>query len=85
MDDCGTDGGFFEPDEEHPFGPEQENSLPFSPSPREKGRLEREHMERRRRDRELFHLWIFIANEGLQEEAREFLKENMDEPSPFEE
>jgi hypothetical protein len=42
-------------------------------------------MERRRRDRELFHLWIFIANEGLQEEAREFLKENMDEPSPFEE
>jgi hypothetical protein len=42
-------------------------------------------MERRRRDRELFNLWIFIANEGLQEEAREFLKENMDEPSPFEE
>ena len=84
-DDCGTDGGFFEPDEEHPFGPGQENSFPFSPPPREKGRLEREHMERHRRDRELFHLWIFIANEGLQEEAREFLKENMDEPSPFEE
>ena len=49
----------FEPDEEHPFGPGQENSFPFSPPPREKGRLEREHMERRRRDRELFHLWIF--------------------------
>ena len=47
VDDCGTDGGFFEPDEEHPFGPEQENSLPFSPSPREKGRLERELMVRR--------------------------------------
>ena len=38
-----------------------------------------------RMDRELFHLWIFIANEGLQEEAKEFLKENMDRPSPFEE
>ena len=34
--------------------------------------------------REAFYLWMFIAQEGLLEEAREFMEENMDHPVPFE-
>lgn len=34
--------------------------------------------------REAFYLWMFIAQEGLLEEAREFLEENMCHPVPFE-
>ena len=34
--------------------------------------------------RQNFYLWMFIAQEGLWDEAREFLKENMDTPTLFE-
>lgn len=34
--------------------------------------------------REAFYLWMFIAQEGLLEEAREFMDENMDHPVPSE-
>ena len=34
--------------------------------------------------RQNFYLWMFIAQEGLYEEAKEYLSENMDEPMPFE-
>lgn len=34
--------------------------------------------------RQNFYLWMFISQEGLWDEAREFLKENMDIPTPFE-
>ena len=34
--------------------------------------------------RQNFYLWIFISQEGLWSEAKEFLEENMDTPIPFE-
>ena len=34
--------------------------------------------------RQLFYLWMFISQEGLWDEAREFIEENMDTPIPFE-
>lgn len=34
--------------------------------------------------RQNFYLWMFISQEGLWDEAREFLRENMDTPIPFE-
>lgn len=34
--------------------------------------------------REAFYLWMFIAQEGLLEEAREFMEENMGHRVPFE-
>lgn len=68
-----------------PFGMKKKISGPFNPKPEKKGAIERKYMDQRWRNRELFYLWMFIANEGLQEEAREYLKENMDEPVPFEE
>lgn len=34
--------------------------------------------------REAFYLWMFIAQEGLLEEAREFMEENMGHPVPSE-
>lgn len=34
--------------------------------------------------RQNFYLWMFISREGLWEEAKEFLEENMDTPSPLE-
>ena len=36
------------------------------------------------RHREMYYLWEFIAAEGLQEEAREYLDDHMDHKSPFE-
>ena len=38
----------------------------------------------RKLQRELFYTWIFLSQEGLREEAEEFIKEHMDEPVPFE-
>lgn len=38
----------------------------------------------RRLEREAFCLSVFIAQEGLWEESREFLKNNVDDPLPFE-
>jgi len=38
----------------------------------------------RKLKRETFYMWMFITQEGLWEEAREFLEENMDIPLPFE-
>ena len=38
----------------------------------------------RKLERELFHLWNYIWQEGLGNEAREFLEEHMDEEIPFE-
>ena len=35
-------------------------------------------------ERELFHLWEYIWQEGLGDEAREFMEEHKDEPIPFE-
>lgn len=34
--------------------------------------------------RESYYLWMFISAQGLWEEAREFLEDNMDEPMLFE-
>jgi hypothetical protein len=34
--------------------------------------------------RESFYLWMFIAQEGLLEEARVFMEENMGHPVPSE-
>ena len=34
--------------------------------------------------RQNFYLWMFISQEGLWEEAREFVLENMDTPASFE-
>lgn len=34
--------------------------------------------------RESFYLWMFIAQEGLLTEAREFMEENMAHPAPSE-
>lgn len=34
--------------------------------------------------RQNFYLWMFISREGLWNEAKEFLEENMDDPIPFE-
>ncbi len=30
--------------------------------------------------REMFYLWLFVAREGLYEDAREFIEESMDNP-----
>ena len=38
----------------------------------------------RKLQRELFYTWIFLSQEGIREEAEEFIKEHMDEPVPFE-
>lgn len=38
----------------------------------------------RRKNRELFYIWMFLSAEGLQEEAEEYLVEKMDSPIPFE-
>ena len=34
--------------------------------------------------RKNFYLWMFISREGLWNEAKEFIEENMSNPSPFE-
>ena len=34
--------------------------------------------------RQNFYLWMFISQEGLWDDAREFLAENMQTPIPFE-
>ena len=38
----------------------------------------------RKMEREAFYLSMFIAQEGLWEESRQFLDDNMDNPIPFE-
>ena len=38
----------------------------------------------RKLQRESFYLWMFISSQGLWEDAREFLEDNMDFPIPFE-
>ena len=38
----------------------------------------------RRLNREVFYLWMFIAEEGLSSMAREYLDDHMDELTPFE-
>lgn len=39
----------------------------------------------RKLKREVFYLWIFLTEQGLWEDAREFMEENRNEPVPFEE
>ena len=39
----------------------------------------------RKLKREVFYLWIFLTEQGLWEDAREFMEENRNEPAPFEE
>lgn len=34
--------------------------------------------------RQNFYLWMFISQEGLWSEAKEFVDENMETPMPFE-
>ena len=34
--------------------------------------------------RKLFHMWVFLCQEGLQEAAEEYVKDHMDEPTLFE-
>lgn len=34
--------------------------------------------------RQNFYLWMFISQEGLWSEAKEFVEENMQTPMPFE-
>jgi hypothetical protein len=34
--------------------------------------------------RKLFYIWMFLGQEGIWEEAEEFIKEHMSEPVPFE-
>ena len=38
----------------------------------------------RRKNRELFFLWMFISGEGLTEEAEEYLAEHRNDEIPFE-
>jgi hypothetical protein len=38
----------------------------------------------RKLERELFHIWAFIIEEGLCSEAMEYVNEHRDEESPFE-
>ena len=38
----------------------------------------------RKLERELFHIWAFIMEEGLYSEAMEYVNEHRDEESPFE-
>ena len=35
-------------------------------------------------ERELFYIWLFLSQEGLCEEARDFVADHKDEPIPFE-
>ena len=35
-------------------------------------------------ERDLFNLWTFVAREGLEEEAREYVDEHKDDETPFE-
>lgn len=37
-----------------------------------------------RLERELFHIWCFLASEGINEEALEYLRDHFNEPTPFE-
>lgn len=37
-----------------------------------------------RLERELFHVWCFLASEGINEEALEYLRDHSDDPAPFE-
>ena len=34
--------------------------------------------------RKLFYIWMFLSQEGLEEDAEEYVKDHMDEPIPFE-
>ena len=64
--------------EELPF---QHVQPSLSPSASSSGSLTQDDTMMRRQN---FYLWMFISQEGLFEEAKEFLAENMDEPTPFE-
>ena len=33
--------------------------------------------------KQIFYMWMFIASEGLWEDAQDFMCERMDEPTPF--
>lgn len=54
--------------------------------PEEKNPASREQMKGhiRKLERELFQLWGFVGQEGLWDEAREFVQEHADETIPFE-
>lgn len=51
-------------------------------SPEEK--LQQAKGKSRKLQHESYYLWMFISAQGLWEEAREFLEDNMNEPIPFE-
>ncbi|MGX8686554.1 MAG: hypothetical protein ACSW8K_01965 [bacterium] len=38
----------------------------------------------RRMQREIFYTWMFLSQEGIYEDAEEYVREHMDEPIPFE-
>ena len=42
----------------------------------------KEHIQKL--ERELFHLWEYVSQEGMWSEAKEYVDENADEPIPFE-
>ena len=49
---------------------------------KETPKLIEEHV--RRLERELFNLWTYVYQEGLGDDAREFVEEHRNEPIPFE-
>ncbi len=51
-------------------------------SPEEK--LQKAEDQFRKLQRESYYLWMFISAQGLWEDARDFLEDNMDEPMLFE-
>lgn len=42
------------------------------------------HKKIRMLQRQLYYIWIFLSQEGLYEDADAFVKDHMDEPTPFE-
>lgn len=82
-------------DEEEALSWLKENYGPAPEDPEEKERhlenerLHRETPEKARKtiealQRKLFHMWVFLAREGMEDDAEEYLKSHMDEPAPFE-
>ena len=47
-------------------------------------KLQKAEDQFRKLQRESYYLWMFISAQGLWEEAREFLEDNMDDPMLFE-
>lgn len=50
-------------------------------NPGKENHNKKEDFQRARR--ELFYLWLFLAQEGIYEEARDFINEHMEKPVLF--